>query len=113
MTDRVPSSVFAETIVLDKHQFEAYSPKGPSGNLQGDICDGSATLSGSGGGWSRAQHYAHYMVGILQLDLGDFPATEKTVNQLETNFSDRPEGLAPEGCCSIDRGNMMMPGFRF
>jgi putative PEP-CTERM system TPR-repeat lipoprotein len=92
-----------ETIALDERQFEAYFLLAPLVTAKGEI-ESALQLYLDLLAVEPRQHYALYMAGILQLDLGDFAAAEKTVQQLETRFAERPEGSRLRGMLHYRQG---------
>ncbi|MEE4254312.1 MAG: XrtA/PEP-CTERM system TPR-repeat protein PrsT, partial [Desulfuromusa sp.] len=92
-----------QTIALDERQFEAYFLLAPVVTGRGEI-EPALQLYLDVAAIEPRQHYALYMAGMLQLDLGDFAATEKTVQQFEKNFPDRPEGSRLKGMLLYHQG---------
>ncbi|MBW6510315.1 MAG: PEP-CTERM system TPR-repeat protein PrsT [Desulfuromonadales bacterium] len=93
-----------EVIALDERQFEAYFLLAPLVTARGEI-ESALQLYLDIVAVEPRQHYALYMAGILQLDLGDFAAAEKTVEQLERLFSDRPESYRLKGMLLYRQGD--------
>jgi putative PEP-CTERM system TPR-repeat lipoprotein len=92
-----------QTIALDGRQFEAYFLLASVITAKGEI-EPALQLYLDVATIEPRQHYALYMAGMLQLDLDDFAATEKTVQQFEKNFPDRPEGSRLKGMLLYRQG---------
>ncbi len=92
-----------ETILFDERLFEAYFLLAPLVTARGEI-ESALQLYLDVAAIEPRQYYALYMAGMLQLDLGDFAAVEKTVAQFDQNFPDRPEGSRLEGMLLYRQG---------
>ncbi len=93
-----------EAIRLDERLFEAYFLLAPIETTKGNL-SAALQLYLDLVAVEPRQYSALYLAGMLQLDLGDFAAADETVERLQRNFSDRPEGSRLRGMLLYRQGS--------